>query len=82
MFVGCVIDGQSHLHGSIFPAPDGCNSCVCSYGKVTCTNSTSCGQGMNISLIHPWRKPICEISRTQCPLRAVLNKLVAEIWFF
>ncbi|MCB9639008.1 MAG: hypothetical protein H6727_08965 [Myxococcales bacterium] len=38
----CTYNGVVYGHGGVFPATDGCNSCSCYNGQVTCTK-IACG---------------------------------------
>ena len=42
----CTIDGVTYALGESFPAPDGCNTCLCALGGPTCTQ-IGCGTGCN-----------------------------------
>ena len=36
----CTKDGKIYANGETFDAPDGCNTCTCTAGTITCTEKT------------------------------------------
>lgn len=46
---GCSVNDKQYENNQIFAAEDGCNSCTCKDGSVTCTNNTCLGTKNNDS---------------------------------
>lgn len=68
----CLHNGTKQPHGASFPAGDGCNTCSCNNGAVTCT-TLSCGTKCNGNADCAIRTQICINGFCKTPLTCQYN---------